>query len=236
MRNILITALAASTLALAACGGGAVGIGNAGDGDGFDRTAMAETLRGHGLEGTVASCVAAGLTEQLTPGMYDELLAAATADDIPTLRLRVVGDGEDLASLRALVDDLGITERVDFVGRVPYAEIRSHLDGAWVGANVPKPDDLGELSFSNKVVEWVSIGLPVLAARTATMLRYFPEGTLFYTTGGDVEAIGRTLRALDAMDPGAIDANVDAARASLEAISWPVQRARLLEVVEGPPT
>ncbi len=85
MRNILITALATSTLALAACGGGAVGIGNAGDGDGFDRTAMAETLRGHGLEGTVASCVAAGLTEQLTPGMYDELLEAATADDIPKI-------------------------------------------------------------------------------------------------------------------------------------------------------
>ena len=117
------------------------------------------------------------------------------------------------------------------MGRVPYAEIRAHLDGAWLGANVPKPDDLGELSFSNKVVEWVSIGLPVLAARTTTMLRYFPEGTLLYTTGGDRQAIADSLVAIDRMDEQEMGSHIEASKQSLEAIAWPVQRERLLAVV-----
>lgn len=164
----------------------------------------------------------------------DDLIRAvsAVAVHIPAVGLKIVGDGEDLASLRALVAHLDIEDRIEFVDRVPYAEIRAHLGGAWLAVNVPKPDGLGELSFSNKVVESVSIGLPVLAARTSTMERYFPEGTLLYTRGGDIDAIADSLRAIDAMTPETMKNHVEAARAALSVIAWPVQRDGLLAVVE----
>lgn len=164
----------------------------------------------------------------------DDLLRAigSVRDGIPSIGLRVVGDGEDLEMLTSLAADLGISDRVEFVGRVPYSEIRLHIEGAWLGANIPKPDDLGELSFSNKVVEWVSIGLPVLAARTSTMERYFDEGSLFYTRGGDVAAITDSLRGIDAMPPETIDDHIAASRSALEEISWSVQRASLLDTVD----
>lgn len=163
----------------------------------------------------------------------DDLIRSldAVRSDIPRLRLRVVGDGEDLESLRSLVADLDLVDRVDFVGRVPYSEIRSHLDGAWLGVNVPKPDDLGELSFSNKVVEWVNIGLPVLASRTTTMERYFPEGSLLYTTGGDIDAISDSLRHADGLPESEFKRHVEVSRASLAKIAWDVQRASLLDAV-----
>lgn len=163
----------------------------------------------------------------------DDLIGAVglVQKEIPAVMLKIVGDGEDLESLRLLVAELGLGERVEFVGRVRYDEIRSHLDGAWLGVNVPKPDDLGELSFSNKVVESVSIGLPVLAARTSTMERYFSEGTLFYTSGGDVASIVETLKEIDKMSPERVASQVEAAKDALNKIAWPVQRENLLSVV-----
>lgn len=166
-------------------------------------------------------------------GIDDVIGAVALAQhDIPTLSLRIIGDGEDLGILHELVDELDVAERVEFVGRVPYREIRDHLDGVWMGVNVPKPNDLGELSFSNKVVEWVSIGLPVLSTRTSTMEKYFPDGTLFYTRGGDVNNIAESIRSIDAMGCDEIDRHIEAAKDALASIAWSVQREKLLKVVE----
>lgn len=166
-------------------------------------------------------------------GLDDAIRAVAlAAPDIPNLRLRIVGDGEDLETLRRLVVVEGVADRVEFVGRVPYAEIRTKIDGAWMGINLPKPDGLGELSFSNKVVEWVGIGLPVLAARTSTMERYFPEDTLFYTDGGNVEAIADSLRAVHRLSSEDVSGRIDASQRALEPISWDVQRASLLATIE----
>lgn len=165
-------------------------------------------------------------------GLDDVIRAVALASpDVPDLRLRIVGDGEDLETLRQLVIDEDVADRVEFVGRVPYAEIRSHIDGAWLGVNLPKPDGLGELSFSNKVVEWVGIGLPVLATRTSTMERYFSEDTLFYTEGGNVEAIADSLRAIHELSNEEVSRRIGASQQALDRISWDVQRATLLATI-----
>ncbi|MDQ1295301.1 MAG: hypothetical protein QG608_3186 [Actinomycetota bacterium] len=45
-------------------------------------------------------------------------------------RLVLVGDGRLLPIVRARVEDLGLTKQVTFTGRVPWAEVRRHLDAA----------------------------------------------------------------------------------------------------------
>jgi glycosyltransferase involved in cell wall biosynthesis len=165
-------------------------------------------------------------------GLDDVLTAMAdVASEIPNVRLRVIGEGEDLGLLRRMATDLGIDERVDFMGLVPWEEVRAVQADAWIGVNVPKPDELGNLSFSNKVVEWVALGLPVIASRTSTLLRYFPEGTLFYVDPGSAARLAKQLMVLHEMDETEMARHVDAARASLEKITWPVQRRRLLETL-----
>ncbi len=110
--------------------------------------------------------------------------------------------------------------------------MRNLLADAWAGVNVPKPDALGALSFSNKVVEWVALGLPVIAGRTPTLLRYFGEDALVYVTPGSPEDIATALVELDGMDPAGVGKRVQAARAALDRIAWPVQRRQLLGAVQ----
>ncbi len=152
-------------------------------------------------------------------------------DEISGIGLRVIGEGEDLERLRQLAARLEVP--VEFVGAVPWDEVRSHQEGAWAGVNVPKPDALGELSFSNKIVEWVAMGLPVIASRTSTLLTYFPSESLEYVEGGDVESVARGLLRLNAMSPEDRLTRVERAKEALASIAWPVQRETLLGLIRG---
>jgi glycosyltransferase involved in cell wall biosynthesis len=173
-------------------------------------------------------------TVALRYGLDDVLHALVEVKDaIPEICLRIVGEGEDEELLRGMADSLGIGDRVEFMGRVSHREIPGLLADAWVGVNVPKPDDLGGLSFSNKIVEWVLLGVPVIAGRTSTLLRYFPEDTLRYVEAGSATEIADALRDLASLSPSRRDAQLAAAREAVEAISWRIQRARLIEILTG---
>jgi glycosyltransferase involved in cell wall biosynthesis len=166
-------------------------------------------------------------------GLDDMLAAVAHLQDrIPGLVLEVVGDGEDRESLQASAAMLGIADRCEFVPKQPWPEVRRRLDHAWVGINVPKPDALGELSFSNKIVEWISLRLPVIAGRTSTLLQFFSEESLCYVTPGSADEIAEALIGLHEAEEEAVIRQLDAASADLRRIAWPVQRRRLLEVLE----
>lgn len=158
---------------------------------------------------------------------------AVLKDEIHGLRLRIIGEGEDLDEIRAQVHRLAIEDEVEFLGRIPWAEVRDAQADAWLGVNVPRPDVLGSLSFSNKIVEWVAMGLPVIASRTPTLLRYFPDGTLFYVEGGSVDSLVDGIRGLHLTGPDPVAAQVRRAQAALERIAWPIQRESLMDVARA---
>lgn len=167
-------------------------------------------------------------------GIDDVIRAVGMVTDrIPRVRLRLVGDGEDETALLALADSIGVGECIDRVGRVPHEAIPSVLKGSWAGVNVPKPDELGALSFSNKIVEWVMLGLPVIAGRTETLLQYFSEDCLFYVEPGSPESIAARLIEIDQTDGDELQERIRRAKAAAERIRWPVQRAELVRAVQG---
>lgn len=163
-------------------------------------------------------------------GLDDLVRGMASAmNEIPGLSLLVIGDGEDLERLTELAGALGVP--IETHGRVPWEDVAELQKDAWVGANVPKPEPLGELSFSNKVVEWVAAGIPVLASRTTTLQTYFPEGTLFYADPGSPDSIAATLLEIHKAAPSDIERRRELALEALEEIGWPIQRKELLRVV-----
>ena len=76
----------------------------------------------------------------------------------PNIRLVLVGDGPQAQALRQLAGELGIAERVLFVGRVPFEEIPAYLKAAdlFAFASVTETQGLATL-------EAMAAGLPVVA-------------------------------------------------------------------------
>ena len=80
----------------------------------------------------------------------------------PELRLRLVGDGPDRASLEALAKELGLSDAVMFAGRLPEEDTL---------AEIARADLLVLPSFMEGLpivlMEAMAVGVPVIASRVA---------------------------------------------------------------------
>jgi glycosyltransferase involved in cell wall biosynthesis len=157
---------------------------------------------------------------------------------MPGAHFWIVGDGPERAKLEDRARSLGVDAFVRFTGTVP----REEVDG-WIGAGdagvLPTRKDLyTELSFSNKLCEYVALGKPVIAARLDTTRRFFSEDALTYFEPENPDDLARAMTELYT------DAALRARRSRRAAeeyvpIRWDVMRERYLALVArlcGPPT
>ena len=109
---------------------------------------------------------------------YDTLIRATAlaARDIPNIRTVIVGEAEELrrdveASLRALVTELHVEDRVVFAGnQTRVAECLSLADVV-VSANTRKPE-----AFGRSMAEALAMGRPVVAAAFGGALDIVADG------------------------------------------------------------
>jgi len=117
---------------------------------------------------------------------------ASLAQEIPDLRYAVVGTGPDQARLKALAHDLGVGDRVRFLGLVSEADLPGLYNVGEVYLGPSRLEACSAEGFGIAIVEASACGLPVLVGRS----------------GGTSEAVrdGETGMLLDAEDPGAFAA------------------------------
>jgi glycosyltransferase involved in cell wall biosynthesis len=151
--------------------------------------------------------------------------------EIPGLRLRVVGDGDLIPTLRALAQELDVTDAVSLERSVPVDQIPAIVDRAWVGVQPNREDPLMRFSLSQKVLEWCLLGLPVVCGETLPLREVFPQDEVLFHRAGDLN--GLCSRLLEAHgNPVALRERAGRARDAVERISYKDQIAKLLEVFE----
>jgi glycosyltransferase involved in cell wall biosynthesis len=95
----------------------------------------------------------------LVPVKAQELIVGALPL-LPGVRLVVAGDGPNRGMLENLARQLGVSERVDFLGAVPQAQLRAHYGAA--DAMVLASSREG---WANVLLESMACGTPVVASR-----------------------------------------------------------------------
>lgn len=103
--------------------------------------------------------------------------------------LRLVGGGDLVPELRALVEELDLSDRVRFVDPVPQAEIPSLLAEATIGV-APLVDD-PELAYAmpTKVYEYLGCGLPVVTTGRGELRRFVEAADGGIHTDAEPEAL-----------------------------------------------
>ena len=169
----------------------------------------------------------------LAPRFGVELLIRAFAllDDLPRLELRVCGFGSEHAELTRLAAEIA-PGRVGIAPRpVPFSEIPAELERADLGIVPTLRDPFTELLLPVKLLEYVHMGLPAIAARLPVIERYFPGDTVALFEPGDPASLARSIRTvLD--DPERSSERAVAAGERLEAIAWEQQRATYLQLID----
>lgn len=118
---------------------------------------------------------------------------AKLRDKIPGLRLRLVGEGDDLPALRETAERLGVSNIVEFCRPVPLAKIPEIVATCDVGISPHVDDIFMKLYFSTKVAEFVYMGLPTIVSRTQTIERHFDEDTVLYCEPGSVDSFAEAV-------------------------------------------
>jgi glycosyltransferase involved in cell wall biosynthesis len=75
----------------------------------------------------------------------------------------LMGTGDCFDDLVKQAETLGVVDYVTFTGRIPDAEVIAHLSTADIGLAPDPKDALNDVSTMNKIIEYMAVGLPVLA-------------------------------------------------------------------------
>lgn len=113
-------------------------------------------------------------------------------DTLPNAELHLYGGGGGVgmeAHLAKLANDLGVGDRVKFCGDVSLEEIAGVIANADIGVVPKRADSFGNEAYSTKIMEFMSQGVPVVAARTRIDSFYFDDSLISFFPSGDSRAM-----------------------------------------------
>lgn len=152
---------------------------------------------------------------------------------IPGLKLCIIGEGEDLPYLKNLTTRLNLESYIDFCKPVPLTQIPNFLIKANLGISPHRQDIFGDLYFSTKIVEFLTIGLPIVVARTKTIQYYFNDDRLLFFTPEDIDDFAKqVLRVYE--NPILSKKMVENAKKYIEkSLNWDVEKKKYIRLVKN---
>jgi glycosyltransferase involved in cell wall biosynthesis len=171
----------------------------------------------------------------LAPRFGADLLIRTMGDvasSLPELSLRICGTGDAHARLAALAARVA-PGRVDLAPEpVPLRLIASELERANLGVVPTRRDHFTELLLPVKLLEYVHMGLPVVAPRLPVIERHFGDEEVRFFAPGSQASLAEALEACVA-DPAAAQERARRAGERLKAFTWAHQREAYLGLVDG---
>ncbi len=121
---------------------------------------------------------------------FDTLLEASAIlmKDHPEVRLAIIGGGLEERNLKKHANELGIANRVDFVGSVPYEEVPSYLKAADLFGFASVTETQGLVTM-----EAMAAGLPVVAVDATGTHDIVTDGKDGLLTANDSVALAQGL-------------------------------------------
>jgi hypothetical protein len=142
------------------------------------------------------------------------------------VRLAVIGDGVECEAIQGLARELGISERVDFVGKVPFAEIPNYLKAGDIFCFASVTETQGLVTL-----EAMAAGLPIVAVDATGTSDAVEHGRQGLLTDNDSEALARSIEQM--LDhPANLNGFSDAARKRAEEFSIQRQSQKMLAAYE----
>ena len=94
---------------------------------------------------------------------WDLIEALGILDPSLPVRGLIVGDGDGLPVLQRRAAELGLSDRVHFVGRVPYSEVPEYINLMDVALSTQTNNRVGQVRTTGKLPEYMAAGRFILA-------------------------------------------------------------------------
>lgn len=163
-----------------------------------------------------------------------DVLVRAVADarsQCSDLCLRILGDGDAWAAVRALVTELGLDDIVDMPGRVPLTDVPANIVAADVGVVPNRQNVYTDEILPTKLLEYMAMGRATVGARTRLVESLFSaDRSVLFFEPGDAQDLAERLVLLY-HNPAKREHLVANAQHSLEPFRWSTVKQKYLHVL-----
>src|SRR6202046_1620167 len=150
----------------------------------------------------------------------------------PLIRLRIIGAGDYLNELKTLSRKLRVESAISFENPVPIQELAAKLGEANVGLVPNNESSAPHLMLPVKLLEYATLGIPVICARLRTIEHYFSAQSVRYFSPNNAGQLARAIQDLY-LDPALRDSLSNSAANVVKSISWPVHSQRFCDTVDS---
>jgi glycosyltransferase involved in cell wall biosynthesis len=156
---------------------------------------------------------------------------AIALERAPAMEFHIYGEGSSKPELSRLVKELKLEGKVLLNDPLPLREIASIMANADLGVIPKRADSFGGEAFSTKILEFMALGVPVLAASTRIDRYYFTDELLRFFKSSDIDALAVAM--VDAYQNRAVG-SVRAANALafIEHNNWSTKKRDYLDIVD----
>lgn len=151
---------------------------------------------------------------------------------VPSAEFHVYGDGDAKDDLVALTRELGLENSVRFHSPVPSREIAELMAAADLAVVPKRADSFGNEAFSTKILEFMSLGVPVVASATRIDRFYFDPSVIHFFESDNVPDLARAMISL-LQNPAARAEQAERARRFAAARSWQEREKDYFRLVDG---
>jgi len=117
-------------------------------------------------------------------------------DEVPEADFHVYGQGDQWDSLKKLVEDLGLQDRVFLRGLVPIDQITSLMENADLGVVPKRKNGFGNEAFSTKILEFMVLNVPLIIPDTTVDRLYFNDSVAQFFHAGDENSLSEAMLGL----------------------------------------
>jgi glycosyltransferase involved in cell wall biosynthesis len=150
----------------------------------------------------------------------------------PGMELHIYGEGSAREDIVRLIAELNLSRQVFLHAPLPLKQVARVMADADVGIVPKRNDSFGGEAFSTKILEFMALGVPVIAADTKVDTYYFNDSLLKFFRAGDVDSLADALLE-NYLDRDTSSRRVVAALEYAKKNSWQEKQADYLGVVQS---
>jgi len=150
---------------------------------------------------------------------------------LPNLKFLIVGDGPDREKLKAMVKEQGLQDLVQITSTVPMEAVAATMAAVDLGVVPKRKDSFGDEAFSTKILEFMAMGVPVLASNTRIDQYYFNDGIVQFFDSESTTDLADKILAL-AHDPVRCSALREGGIKYIGENNWDVKCGQYLDLVD----
>ena len=167
-------------------------------------------------------------------GLRDLMLALAQAKRRDKLDVTIIGEGDFSSELEEMINSIGLKETVHFDNRFyPLRQIPDIVAGFNLGlAPLQATTTITNYGLPVKMLEYISLGLPVLTIRNAAIAYYFGEDDCLFYEAGNIASLAAVLdRVVD--EPELLRVYQQRAVSLRNKFGWSTQRRKYVDLLRS---